>query len=119
MSKAIRRITNPDLIAHALMVKAMIENIDQDNHQIADYCGLTYLTVCRHTAALHQVGAAHIYDWKPDQRGAFTVRVFRLGAGDDAIAPVRPRAVRAREQRKREKLRAHLAGRVIPLPKYG
>lgn len=119
MSKAIRRIKTPDVLAHALLVKGLIDNIDRDNHQLAEYCGLNYLTVCRHTAALHQVGAAHIHDWKPDGRGAFTVRVFRLGKADDAVAPVRTRAQRAREQRKREKLQAHLAGKVKPLPQYG
>ena len=107
MSKAIRRITNPDLLAHALMVKGLMTGL-MTNRQIAESCGLTYLTVCRHTAALHQVGAAFIARFEADNRGAFTIRVFKLGKDDDAVAPARTRAIRAREQRRREMMQRPL-----------
>lgn len=114
MSKAIRRIKDPDLIAHALMVKCLMDG-RMTNREVAEACGLNYLTVCRHTAALHQVGAAFIARYEADNRGAFTIRVFKLGKDDDAIAPARTRAVRAREQKRREMLARPLP----PLPKYG
>lgn len=103
MSKPIRRVSDPNLLAIAVMVKHLIIGL-MTNKELSRECGLSYLTVCRHTAALHQMGAAHITRFELDSRGASTIRVFKLGKDDDAVAHARPRAIRAREQRRKEML---------------
>lgn len=109
--RAIQRITDPNLIAMGLLIKHLAEG-RMTNRQLAEATGFSYLTVGRYTAALHQVGAAHISRFEVDARGAHTIRVFKLGSDDDAVPPARTRAVRAREHRRKKMLQR-------PLVQYG
>ena len=107
MPKPVRRVLNPDLIAWAHLIRILNDprSPGYTNRKLAKKTGLNYLTVCRYTAVLHQIGAAYIARYEMDARGAQTIRVFRLGQDDDAIIPKRSRAVRARAQRHRERMR--------------
>lgn len=106
MPRAVRRITNPDLIAWAHLVRLL--GVDwspgRSNIELAEATGLTKITVDRYCAVLHQAGAAHISRYDIDRNGRQTIRVFRLGRDDDAVPNIRPRHVRAKAQRHRERL---------------
>lgn len=69
--------------AYAHLVKAM-EAGELTCAELAETTGLCKLTVYHYAKALHQVGMAHIAEWRPDSRGRETVIVYKLGRGKDA-----------------------------------
>lgn len=103
MTKPVRRVTAPNLIAVGVLIKHLMDG-RLTNRQLAEVTGLAYLTVCRYTAAIYNADAAFITRLEIDNRGAQTIRVYKLGTDDDAEPIVRPRAVRARAQRHRERV---------------
>ena len=104
MPRPVRIVTDPNLIAFGKMVKMLLDQPGLwDNHWIAAETGLTYLTVCRYTAALYRAGAVHICNWKADPRGALTIRVFRMGEGIDAKVPKETDAQKHRRLRRKWK----------------
>lgn len=105
MPRKPRIVTDPNLVAVANLVH-LLERGMHDMRELAEQCGLTYLSVSRYCAAFHRARAVHIAGWKADPRGAFTIRIYELGEGVDAIAPAVTRAEKARRMRiGRKKLR--------------
>lgn len=100
--KSIRVETHATTIALAQLVRAMQAG-QYDCHQLAEITGLNLNTVYRYAAAFYRAGAAHICELRPDSRGAYKTRVFKLYPGIDARPPKRTRAERARRQRKMER----------------
>jgi hypothetical protein len=54
---------------------------------IADYTGMSVLTVQRTLRVMHRRKVIHIAAWEEDVRGAWTLRVWALGEGRDARKP--------------------------------
>lgn len=98
MPKKCRIVTDPNLLAVAHLVAAL-ELGTLTMHELADRCGFSYLTVNRYCAAFHRAHAVHIAAWKPDGRGAYTIRIYKLGGGVDAIAPIVGKQEKARRLR--------------------
>lgn len=111
MPKKCRIVTDPNLVAVANLV-ALLERGVLTMHELAEQCGLSYLTVSRYCAAFYRTHAVHIAAWKQDGRGAYSIRIYRLGSGVDAVAPVVDRREKARRLRlARRELREQLQHR--------
>jgi hypothetical protein len=54
---------------------------------IADYTGMSVLTVQRTLRVMHRRGVIHVAGYEIDQRGAWTLRLFALGQGKDKKKP--------------------------------
>lgn len=110
--KPIRRVSDPHLIAWALAIKAFFHG-KKTNREIAEETGLNYNSVCRYAGVLHQVGIAYVTRLDLDGHNKPSIRVFKLGEDDDVEVVGTPRTQRAREQRRRERLRKPLPKGVI------
>lgn len=102
MPKKVRIVTNPNVIAMARLV-SLLQDGTLTCRELAEETGLTYAIACRYCAALHRAGVAHIATWEQDGRGAFTIRVYKLGRGKDAESKPRDRAEKSRLDRQRAK----------------
>ena len=101
--KRVRVETHATTIAIAQLVKAMQAG-RMDCHELAEHTGLNLNTVYRYAAAFYRAGAAHICELRPDGRGLYKTRIYKLGPGVDVQPPpAKPRAMRARAQRARER----------------
>lgn len=70
---------------------------------VADYCGLHYLTCQRYLRELYRAKVIHIASWEKDVRGRDLTRVYEFGTAKDS-----PRASLSdaqRQARRRKKIR--------------
>lgn len=114
-----RKCIKVNAMSYAILVKHMIEGI-YTCQELAEITGLHLTTVYQYTRELHGAGAAHIVHFEPDARGRHNIKVFKIGAGNDAKRP-RMSAVE-RQARYREKiygmqLQAVLAGKAAFIPR--
>lgn len=82
----------PATRVNALAVAHMLRGIQAacyTLYELADMCGLRYQTVLTYCNTLHKQKVIHICDWSEDVRGARTLRVYAMGAKDDAAKPAR------------------------------
>ena len=100
-----RKVSRPNAIAYAELVKALLEG-GYTMRELADQCGLHYVTVTAVIRAMHARSVVHISGWEPDRRGNLSVRVYSLGKGSDAAKKLKAktdvqRAFRERKRRAR------------------
>ena len=108
MPKPIRIVTDPGLIAVAHLVR-LLQHGNKDMKELAEGCGLSYLSVSRYCAAMHRAHAIHIRGWKRDQRGFPTIRIYEMGEGIDAKPQIVTKQEKARRQRvKRQQIKRGL-----------
>lgn len=85
------------------MVKLMLEGT-YNCKELSEMTGLHYVTVLQYTRYLHKAKAAHICMWEKDTMGRDLVKIYKIGAGQDArrskMTPVE------RSKRYRDKQRA-------------
>lgn len=98
MPKAVRIVTDPTLIAVGHLVR-LLQHGDKDMKELAEGCGLSYLTVQRYCAAFYRAGAIHIAGWRKDGRGAVRIRIYQMGEGIDVPAPIVNKVEKARRLR--------------------
>ena len=92
--------------SNALIIKALLDGV-LTIPELAEESGLHQTGVRRYLRALERVSAVHISHWEPDDRGGMTRRVFKLGVGKNAKAPVKTPAQRNREYRARQRMKNH------------
>ena len=71
--------------------------------ELADQCGLHYVTVTAVIRAMHARGVVHISGWEVDRRGNLSVRVYSIGKGADAAKKLKAKADVQREFRERKR----------------
>lgn len=71
--------------------------------ELAEYCGLHYVTTCRYVRELRKRGVIHVESWQKDSRGYNTIPVYLMGRGKDAKKVVLTRAERQQRQRDKKK----------------
>lgn len=86
MPKPLRVMKDRLPLAFAKMIR-LLSMGSLNCHEVAKQSGLTTITVYRYCSALHSEHMAHIAGWEKDPRGYHTVRVFKLGPGEDAPSP--------------------------------
>jgi len=75
---------------NGVMFAMMLEDLmtgPSTAQQLADYTGMSLITVQRTLRVMHRRGVVHIAAWDEDARGAKTRRSFALGHGKDARKP--------------------------------
>lgn len=90
---------------NAVMFAMMLEELLSGPctaQDIADYTGMSLLTVQRTLRAMYRRKVLHVAAWERDVAGRMTVRVFGLGAGKDAKAPITTRSEMNRKYRLRK-----------------
>jgi hypothetical protein len=104
--------TKLNAVMYAMMLEDLLEG-PSTAQELADYTGMSILTVQRTLRVMHRRGVIHVAAWNEDMRGAWTLRSFALGRGKDAKKP--PPKTRAQyEQNRRDRLRTAAVG-----PMYG
>lgn len=106
----------PGALAFANMIKALHAGV-LNCREVADECGLCYLTVLHHCRALRKAGMLHIARREPDARGRHNILVYKLGPGKDAPHVRLTKAEYNERQRAKEKaalLIARTAGTLVP-----
>lgn len=92
---------------NAVMFSMLLEELmagPAKAQDIADYSGMSVLTVQRTLRVMHRRKVIHVAGYEKDQRGAWTLRLFALGEGRDARKPP-PNSTGGRSNaRAREKL---------------
>lgn len=83
---------------------------------LADLTGLHYVTVLDYTRELHRTGAAHIFEFRQDTRGTDTIKVYKIGRGEDAVRLKMTSVERTARYRRNKKLRAAQAALTISGP---
>lgn len=90
-----RRQVKVNALTQAQLIKLLLEGT-YNCRALAEMTGLHYITVLQYTRALYAAGAAHISSWDQDSRGRESIRVYKLGPGQDAKRNVRtPAEVKA------------------------
>jgi hypothetical protein len=75
---------------NAVMFSMLLEELmagPATAQEIAEYTGMSVLTVQRTLRVMHRRGVIHIKSWGRDIRGAWTLRAWKLGEGKDAPKP--------------------------------
>lgn len=88
-------------ITQAHLIKLMLEG----KFTCAELAGITrlhYVTVLHYTRELHKAQAAHICMWKKDTKGRDLIKVYKIGAGQDAIRQKMTPAERQQRYRDRK-----------------
>jgi len=78
-----RKVNKINAIAQAQLIKAMLDGT-HTCQELAAHTGLHYVTVLQYTRELHAAGAAHICCWEKDSFGRDSIKVYRVGEGEDA-----------------------------------
>ena len=105
MPKPVRRVTAPNLIAIAQLVRLLIDGT-RTIAELAEATGLNINTVQRYCGAFYRARATYICNWRLDSRGAYSIRIYQLGDGADVAAPKQTslsRAASMRDERKAAK----------------
>lgn len=87
MTAPIRRV---HVKLNAVMFTMMLEELMAGPcraQDLADYTGMSMLTVQRTIRVMHRRKVIHIKAWEKDVRGAWTCKVYQLGEGKDAPKP--------------------------------
>ncbi len=96
---------------NAMLFARMVKMLLYDNPTTQDICdelGFAPTTVQRYLNEIRKERALHVKDWLPDQRGADTIAVWKLGRGRDAPRRPKTRAQIMEAYRQRKKQQALL-----------
>lgn len=75
---------------NAVMFSMMLEELmagPSKAQDIAEYTGMSIITVQRTLRVMHRRKVIHVAAWEEDARGAWTLRAFALGDKKDARKP--------------------------------
>lgn len=89
---------------YAKLVAYMLDGVF-NCQELADLTGLHYVTVLDYTRELHRTGAAHIAEFQQDARGVDTIKVYKIGRGEDAKRLKMTSVERTARYRAKKKLR--------------
>lgn len=79
--------------------------------ELAEATGLHYVTILEYTRELYKANAVYIKEWQQDERGRFSIKVYRIGRSKDTAKPKMTSAEKKAAQRERQsqfKLGSHL-----------